>query len=77
MKCPIRHLLLLAVLPFLGTPALASTLYVSPSGDDDNPGTEDRPMATLERARDQVRRIQATGGPPRWRNNRCVARGHV
>jgi len=61
MKCPRKNLLILTVLSLLGTPAPADTLYVSPSGDDDNPGTVDRPMATLERARDQIRRIQATG----------------
>jgi hypothetical protein len=64
MKCPIRHLFLLALLPLLGTPSPASVSYVSPSGDDDNPGTEDRPIATLERAGDHIRLIQATGGLP-------------
>lgn len=35
--------------------ALAQPYYVSPSGADSNPGTSDRPFATIERARDAVR----------------------
>jgi hypothetical protein len=33
----------------------AAGFFVSPSGDDSNPGTKSRPFATLERARDAVR----------------------
>jgi Fibronectin type III domain len=36
-------------------PHPASDVYVSPSGDDHSPGTESRPVRTLERARDLVR----------------------
>ena len=36
------------------------TFYVSPAGDDDNPGTEEQPFATLERA---VRAARANPGP--------------
>ncbi len=39
-------------------PALAgaeTVVFVSPKGDDSNPGTEQAPFATLERARDAVR----------------------
>jgi hypothetical protein len=32
-------------------------LYVAPKGDDANPGTQARPFASLERARDEVRRV--------------------
>jgi hypothetical protein len=32
-----------------------ASLWVSPSGDDSNPGTEERPLRTIERARDVVR----------------------
>lgn len=35
--------------------AAAVQLYVSPAGDDANPGTRDRPFATLAHARDVVR----------------------
>lgn len=33
----------------------AAEFYVAPAGNDANPGTEDKPFATLERARDAVR----------------------
>ena len=41
--------------------ALAANLYVAPSGSDDNPGTEAKPFATLERARDAVRALRQSG----------------
>jgi hypothetical protein len=37
-------------------------LYVSPRGSDGNPGTRARPFATLERARDEARRLRSRGG---------------
>jgi len=39
----------------LSTLVNASTFHVSPTGDDTNPGTQDAPFATLERARDAAR----------------------
>ena len=39
-------------------PAVAFTLHVSPQGDDSNPGTEDKPLASLEGARDRLRAIR-------------------
>jgi len=36
----------------------AGDLYVSPDGDDANPGTKDKPLATLTAARDRVREIK-------------------
>lgn len=42
--------------------AQAGIWHVSPTGDDGNPGTEDRPFATLERARDAIR--DARGATP-------------
>jgi len=36
--------------------------FVSPNGDDANPGTQQKPFATLARARDEVRKLKA-GGP--------------
>jgi len=39
-------------------------LYVAPGGSDDSPGTEDRPFATLARARDEIRTIKQRGGLP-------------
>jgi len=43
-----------------GTTNQATFLYVSQNGSDNNPGTKERPFATLEKARDAVRLI---GGP--------------
>ena len=77
MKRPIASPLIVAALALLTTPALADTLYVSPSGDDANPGTEDRPFATLQRARDEIRRIKASRASARRRNHRRAARRHV
>lgn len=37
--------------------------YVSPQGQDDNPGTAERPFRTLERARAAVRELKAKGLP--------------
>ncbi len=44
---------------------LAAPLYVSTSGSDANTGTRAKPFATLERARDQVRRLREGGKLPR------------
>ncbi|MCU0980656.1 MAG: right-handed parallel beta-helix repeat-containing protein, partial [Pirellulaceae bacterium] len=41
---------------------MAATLFVAGHGSDANPGTEEKPFATLERARDEIRRLKA-GGP--------------
>ncbi|MDH4238729.1 MAG: peptide-binding protein [Phycisphaerae bacterium] len=41
-------------------PSFALELYVSPAGQDTNPGTKDRPFATLTCARDAVRQIKKT-----------------
>jgi len=48
-------LLLLSLAPLHGEDAL----YVSPQGRDANPGTLQQPFATLERAREAVRRLRA------------------
>jgi hypothetical protein len=36
-------------------------LYVSPDGDDDNPGTQDLPLQTLQGARDRIRNVAKNG----------------
>jgi len=41
------------------------TFFVSAGGSDDNAGTKDKPFATLERARDQIRSLKKAGGCPR------------
>jgi hypothetical protein len=46
----------------MGTiPAGAATLYVAPNGNDAGPGTRARPLASLQGARDAVRRLKARG----------------
>jgi len=41
--------------------SLAAEVYVSPSGDDTNPGTKDKPLKTFAAARDKVRTIKGDG----------------
>lgn len=43
---------------------LAADLYVATTGDDQSPGTREQPFATLERAREAVRRLVQRGSPP-------------
>lgn len=40
------------------------TLHVAPDGDDGHPGTSDRPLRSLEGARDLIRRWKAESGLP-------------
>ena len=42
----------------------ATTLYVSPNGNDSWTGAKDKPFATLTRARDEVRKLKRAGGLP-------------
>jgi hypothetical protein len=42
----------------------AETYYVAPNGNDANPGTKDKPFATPERARNQIRQQRASGPLP-------------
>ena len=45
--------------PIVAQQADASTIfYVAPDGNDTNPGTIDRPLATLAGARDKVRNVK-------------------
>ena len=44
-------------------PAPAITLYVSPRGEDTNPGSESKPLASLEGARDRLRLLRKSGFP--------------
>ena len=47
-----------------GTREERKTLYVSPAGDDGNPGTLEQPYLTLERARDEIRTMKRTAPLP-------------
>ncbi|HPN35204.1 MAG TPA: right-handed parallel beta-helix repeat-containing protein [bacterium] len=40
------------------------SLYVSPDGEDRNPGTQPSPFYTLERARDEIRALKSAGRLP-------------
>src|ERR1035437_742482 len=67
---PTRMLILGATL-LLALPGLTAQLYVSPTGSDTNSGTQAQPFATLERARDEGRRLSqdrklAKGGLTVW-----------
>ena len=42
-------------------PVYSATLHVSPAGNDANPGTESRPFATPQRARDAIRQLKQAG----------------
>jgi len=46
----------------LATSLPVAEFHVAPSGTDINPGTADKPFATLERARDAVREFKAANG---------------
>jgi len=43
----------------------ALTVYVAANGSDAAPGTKSKPFATLEHARDEIRRLKATGTMPK------------
>lgn len=45
----------------LSSTAWAAEIHVSPAGNDSSPGTADRPVASLVRARDLVRSLRAGG----------------
>ncbi len=57
----VKTILTLAFLLAVTLPAIAAELYVSPTGSDQASGTADRPFATLERARDEIRALRKNG----------------
>lgn len=60
----IRLGLSVVVLVSFSVPSFALQFTVAPDGHDANPGTKDRPFATLTRARDAVRRMKKTSKEP-------------
>jgi hypothetical protein len=66
LSTPTPSLILSATL-LLALPGPAAQLYLSTSGSDTNSGTRAKPFATLERARDEARRLsqdhKLAGGP--------------
>jgi len=55
--------LIFLIIFLIGCKSNTNTLeyYVAPNGSDDNPGTKDKPYATLEKARDEVRKKLKSG----------------
>lgn len=51
-------------MPASDWPKAAVTFHVAVDGDDAAPGTSDRPFASLERARDEIRRLRTEGALP-------------
>ncbi|RME93439.1 MAG: signaling protein, partial [Verrucomicrobia bacterium] len=49
---------------FAAAPAWAVEFWISPQGNDANPGTRERPFASLARARDAVRSAPQRGREP-------------
>ncbi len=45
-------------------PTPAVTLFVATDGKDANPGTQQRPFGTIQRARDEIRELKRNGGLP-------------
>lgn len=56
-KCLITKLLCIVCATF-STLSLAADIYVAPGGNDSNPGSKDKPLATFEAARNKVRSIR-------------------
>ena len=55
---------LLVALASLATAAPSADFFVSPSGDDANPGSRKQPFATIGRAQQAVRALDRTAGRP-------------
>ena len=53
--------IIVGALALISTAAIAADFYVAPDGKDANPGTQAKPFATLERARDEVRTSKNSG----------------
>lgn len=60
VKCPLV-LVLALLLTAAGSAAGRVELYVSPQGNDSNPGTREKPLATVRGARDTVRNLKDEG----------------
>jgi hypothetical protein len=59
-----KLLLITLSIALAGRSAGAVTLHVATHGNDANPGTEAKSFASIERARDEIRRLKAAGPLP-------------
>lgn len=59
-----KIILILFYLLCLATATPAHDIYVTPDGDDSNPGTKEKPVTTLEAARDLIRQYKAINDLP-------------
>lgn len=59
-----KLLLITLSIALAGQSAGAATLHVATHGNDANPGTDSKPFASIERARDEIRRLKAAGPLP-------------
>jgi len=61
MRARVFLTLMLAGLPILACAADAADFFVAVDGKDENPGTQEKPFATIDRARIAVRELVAAG----------------
>ncbi len=61
MKPQLSVIVLFTLLLSVSTNLSAQKIYISPAGNDSNPGTTDKPMASLTGARDRVREMRKNG----------------
>ena len=61
-----------AGVPAPSIPASGVTFYVDTAGDDTNPGTEDKPFKTLQRARDALRQAKLAADRSAWAGGTVV-----
>ena len=54
-------LALASILPLTDAQSAGTQFFVAPGGSDENPGTQERPFATVAKARDAVRHLIAAG----------------
>jgi parallel beta-helix repeat protein len=61
MKPQLSVIVFFTLLFFVSINLSAQKIYISPDGNDSNPGTTDKPRATLTGARDRVREMRKNG----------------
>jgi len=64
--------LCIALLLVMCVSSFAAQFHVAPDGDDDNPGTREKPFATPEAARDAIRRLKRRKGASALRGGATV-----